>query len=90
MDDACAICLQPLCEQPKASLRCGHAFHTECIMQAMRRSVACPLCRTEHCVALREEELYTMHVLLLFEMHMLRRMVLLMYLFTLAYAVVHF
>lgn len=28
-------------------LTCGHAFHTECIMQWFRMSNVCPVCRVE-------------------------------------------
>lgn len=46
----CAICLEPCHNESEAKLDCGHAFHGQCIVDAMRAMRAgtgdpCPLCR---------------------------------------------
>ena len=47
MSDAeCAICLEGG-SKPWHSLRCGHAFHTECIVECLRRNAHCPVCRDD-------------------------------------------
>jgi len=49
-DDSCVICLEPLassdCHEKLASLRCGHAFHLECITRWLvsREGLRCPIC----------------------------------------------
>ena len=43
----CTICMevwQP--EEHRATLRCGHLFHEECIREWMHRQQNCPVCRT--------------------------------------------
>lgn len=43
---SCRICLESMCDAaPQCTLPCGHAFHTACIMTALRTSANCPLCR---------------------------------------------
>lgn len=45
-DSQCPICLDTIGDATTAKiLSCGHHGHRECIDQAMRRSVQCPLCR---------------------------------------------
>jgi len=50
-DDDCAICLEPLKDGRfggAGQLRCGHAFHKECIARWLDRgAVNCPVCRTD-------------------------------------------
>lgn len=46
----CAICLEEY--KPKellTALRCGHCFHTPCLIGWLRRSPCCPLCRALQC-----------------------------------------
>ena len=45
--EECSICLEPLNrnEQLKSTGKCDHVFHSSCIMEAMRSSNKCPVCR---------------------------------------------
>lgn len=44
--EICAICLCNECEICDTSkLSCGHAFHTNCIKECLKRADKCPLCR---------------------------------------------
>jgi Ring finger domain len=46
----CTICMEDVKSNNTNSskrLTCGHAFHTECIMQWFRMSNVCPVCRVE-------------------------------------------
>ena len=48
MDDNCSLCLCPLGDgRPVHKIECGHLFHTECIVTALRRGATrnCALCR---------------------------------------------
>lgn len=42
--DTCAICLDAISELPFAT-KCGHLFHTHCLLQALERKQECPQCR---------------------------------------------
>lgn len=42
----CAICLEAD-DRPWHELSCGHCFHTECIVHALRYNAACPVCRDQ-------------------------------------------
>jgi hypothetical protein len=46
-DLLCPICLEELNlnEKPKYKLSCNHEFHTECIIQSLRKNNECPYCR---------------------------------------------
>jgi len=46
-DLLCPICLEELDinEKPKFKLSCNHEFHTECIIQSLRKNNECPYCR---------------------------------------------
>jgi hypothetical protein len=41
----CAICLSNLTHTDFTSTKCGHWFHSSCILQNMVQRVDCPLCR---------------------------------------------
>lgn len=41
----CAVCLEQLIVASKAP--CGHLYHKECLLQWMRHSNTCPLCRRD-------------------------------------------
>ena len=41
----CAICLDEILPAAEVRLPCGHAYHGKCIVEAMRQSPLCPLCR---------------------------------------------
>ena len=43
--DACAICLEPLCEKPVREIKCHHLFHKHCIDRWVQNHDTCPLCR---------------------------------------------
>lgn len=43
-DTSCSICLDDL-ENETTSLSCGHSFHIDCIIKALRKSNECPNCR---------------------------------------------
>lgn len=47
MEDNCSICLGALHDKPHIALECHQAFHCECIVEALRRCTACPLCRAD-------------------------------------------
>ena len=50
----CSICLDNLEPGDKANrLTCRHFYHSECILSWLKKSVTCPVCRTD--VALCEE-----------------------------------
>jgi hypothetical protein len=46
-DDKCPICLEYLeiHDKQKFKLTCGHEYHTECIIQSLRKNNECPYCR---------------------------------------------
>jgi len=46
-DIICPICLENLemINIPKFKLTCGHEYHTECIVQSLRKNNECPYCR---------------------------------------------
>jgi hypothetical protein len=46
-DLLCPICLEELdiIDKPKFKLNCGHEYHTECIIQSLRKNNECPYCR---------------------------------------------
>lgn len=47
-EECCAICLCSLDSEHTTSLTgCGHTFHSDCIVPALQRNRACPLCRFE-------------------------------------------
>jgi hypothetical protein len=41
----CVICLDTAEARDASTLRCGHIFHTSCILTALRSSSLCPMCR---------------------------------------------
>ena len=44
--EECPICMDSLTgDRSTTTLRCGHTFHVDCIVQALRRSALCPMCR---------------------------------------------
>ena len=44
--DPCSICLEPFVISDKSiTLRCGHKYHTHCIIDWLQRDNICPLCR---------------------------------------------
>ena len=53
LQEECAICLEPFDNGKKPrkqtyTLRCGHKFHTECIVHAFRKlGSKCPVCRDD-------------------------------------------
>jgi uncharacterized Zn finger protein (UPF0148 family) len=49
--DNCAICLEKLCESSynTVKLRCNHAYHANCIINAFQYTTLCPLCKKDHC-----------------------------------------
>ena len=44
----CSICIMPLSDNDAVKLTCSHAFHGQCIVDALHRSSKCPLCRFPH------------------------------------------
>jgi hypothetical protein len=44
-DENCMICFET--NGTWCKLKCGHAFHTNCIMQAFRSNLKCPVCRND-------------------------------------------
>ena len=46
-DVICPICLEELeiQDKQKFKLTCGHEYHTECIIQSLRKNNECPYCR---------------------------------------------
>lgn len=48
MDEECAICLQPLDLEQLCETRCGHRFHSACVLRtcATTGDGRCPLCRS--------------------------------------------
>jgi len=50
-DKICAICFDTMCTRISSSsittLPCGHAFHTKCSKEWLKRSDKCPTCRFE-------------------------------------------
>ena len=56
----CAICLQPKrFYQGTRTLKCGHRFHTECIMKWTEVDCTCPVCR-EPVLQQREVDLFAL------------------------------
>lgn len=49
--DKCPICLDTLYPESCSTikLRCNHAYHANCIINAFQYSTLCPLCKTDHC-----------------------------------------
>lgn len=47
LDQNCAICLEYMFDSRETVtiLRCGHAFHGQCIQKAFKVHITCPLCR---------------------------------------------
>jgi hypothetical protein len=45
----CAICKEP-CVGKRTPLKCGHAFHLECITRWLKVRVNCPVCRCQEVV----------------------------------------
>lgn len=46
-EDTCTICCEELSAAPAHELRCGHAFHTTCVIDWFRMGgCTCPLCRS--------------------------------------------
>jgi len=44
--DPCSICLEPFVITDKSiTLKCGHKYHTHCIIDWLQRDNICPLCR---------------------------------------------
>lgn len=43
----CSICLETLLDKTKdlSSLKCGHEFHKNCILEALKNSPLCPICK---------------------------------------------
>lgn len=44
---ACAICLTDLDCERVLKVPCEHIFHKECLVNWLKRSTICPLCRTD-------------------------------------------
>ena len=44
--EECPICLEPL-ENHITSLKCGHVFHTNCILNVLSQQGKCPICRAD-------------------------------------------
>lgn len=45
-DEKCSICREEMDgTMPDYLLRCNHRFHTECIIDSLRRNPECPVCR---------------------------------------------
>jgi hypothetical protein len=42
----CPVCLEPH-EARASALRCGHAFHADCIGRWLERARTCPMCRAD-------------------------------------------
>jgi len=48
----CVICLGDISDSEKANTKCGHSFHTACLMENLATGPSgfkCPMCRTEMC-----------------------------------------
>lgn len=47
MTEICSICYDSINETNKATVRCGHIYHTDCLMQhcITSRAGLCPCCR---------------------------------------------
>ena len=48
----CVICFGDIKQEECANLKCGHGFHTSCLMENLANGVnghTCPLCRDEIC-----------------------------------------
>ena len=43
----CAICLEAIDEREACRLKCGHAFHSSCMIQSALHDPRCPVCRAE-------------------------------------------
>ena len=43
-DNLCCICLDELIPTT-LRLKCNHAFHTDCIVDWIKRDITCPMCR---------------------------------------------
>ena len=45
-DAPCPICIEPVGKaEPVYDIGCGHVFHTECLLQWVKRNATCPCCR---------------------------------------------
>ena len=44
-EDVCAICRDPLVNEPACQTRCRHLYHTRCLQQWSCQSEECPMCR---------------------------------------------
>ena len=44
-DNRCPICLDDIGDKNIATTECGHTFHLSCMLQNLRTSSKCPLCR---------------------------------------------
>ena len=45
-NDTCSVCLDDFdAASQKTSLKCGHTFHVDCIINCLRKSNECPNCR---------------------------------------------
>ena len=45
-DDCCAVCQEDIFDQICIT-KCGHAFHTACLLKCFQHKSTCPLCRAE-------------------------------------------
>jgi len=48
----CVICLGDISDSEKANTKCGHSFHTACLLENLATGPSgfkCPMCRTEMC-----------------------------------------
>ena len=45
-NDCCAICMEDIYDQLCVT-KCGHMFHTTCMLQCFQRKNECPLCRAK-------------------------------------------
>ena len=46
LEDICMICQDTLGDPAShVKLECGHVFHGQCMVDALRRSLSCPICR---------------------------------------------
>tara|TARA_Y100000389_G_scaffold130530_1_gene127923 strand:+ start:14 stop:538 length:525 start_codon:yes stop_codon:yes gene_type:complete len=48
-NDNCSICYEDLSKQQTCTLKCGHIFHTDCIIETLRKCGSkCPYCRDDY------------------------------------------
>ena len=53
----CAICLGDIQDNVRANTKCGHSFHTKCLLENLaigKQGFKCPMCRTVMCSDINE------------------------------------